>query len=114
MSTGQPDRGAARQRPDGEQPELAVLREIWSATGQTSAELDELFGTAPAKVCKNMKDIGFGGMAPDAVPTSAEGTNTPVDADIRSAWRRRLEREGKLDPAGVSVRELLRARGELD
>ena len=46
---------------------LTVLRGIWSATGQTSAELEERFGRHPGKVCKNMKNIGFGGMPGDPV-----------------------------------------------
>lgn len=93
---------------DHEDPQaMTVLRGIWSARGQTSAELDERFGTAEPKVCKNMRDIGFGGMARDAVPEGEAGTNTPVDSDVRSAWRDRLEREGKRHPDGVSVRELV-------
>ena len=60
---------------------LEVLRGIWSAQGQTSADLDEACGT---KSCKRMTDVGFDGMADDG--------------DLRTAWRDRLEREGKLDP----------------
>ena len=86
---------------------LGVLREIWSAHARTGEELeDELRGSRP-KVCRNMKNIGFGGMAPDAVPSETDGTNTPVDSDIRSAWRAKLEREGKLRPGAVSIREML-------
>jgi hypothetical protein len=92
---------------------LSVLRGIWSAQGQTSAELAERLGVGPGgtgqgKVCKNMKDIGFGGMAPGAAGTGPEGTNTPVDSELRSAWRNRLEREGKLHPHGLSVGEIAR------
>ncbi|ODU01807.1 MAG: hypothetical protein ABS81_19700 [Pseudonocardia sp. SCN 72-86] len=77
---------------------LTVLRGIWSATGQTSAELEERFGRRPGKVCKNMKNIGFGGMPGDPIDGD---TNTPVD---------RLERDGKLHPRGRSVGESLELR----
>ena len=73
---------------------LEVLREVWSAQGQTSADLDEACG--PAKSCKRMADVGFDGLA------GADG-----DVDLRTAWRARLEREGKLTPGTGSVRDLV-------
>ncbi len=73
---------------------LEVLRGVWSAQGQTSADLDEDCGTT--KSCKRMADVGFDGLA------SAEG-----DVDLRTAWRARLEREGKLTPGSGSVRDLV-------
>jgi hypothetical protein len=83
---------------------LAVLRDIWSASGQTSAELEQRLGGRGGKVCKNMARIGFGGMA-DGVTGD---TNTPVDEDVRAAWRARLERDGKRDPHTESIGEMLR------
>ena len=70
---------------------LEVLREVWSAKGQTTAELDEASGHA--KACKRMADVGFGELDGD-------------DGDLRAAWRDRLEREGKLKP-GSSLRDLV-------
>jgi hypothetical protein len=70
---------------------LEVLRSIWSARGQTSADLDEASGTG--KSCKRMADVGFGELADD-------------DDDLRAAWRARLEREGKRKP-GASLRDLV-------
>jgi len=70
---------------------LEVLRGIWSAQGQTSADLDEA-GTG--KSCKRMADVGF-----------VELDNG--DTDVRAAWRARLEREGKLSPDGGSVADLV-------
>ena len=69
---------------------LEVLRGIWSAQGQTSADLDE---TGAGKSCKRMADVGFGDL---------DG----ADGDLRAAWRDRLEREGKLNP-GSSVADLV-------
>jgi hypothetical protein len=64
---------------------LDVLRGVWTARGQTAADLDETLGTG--KSCKRMADVGFGDMAAD-------------DGDVRAAWRARLQREGKLTPGG--------------
>ena len=69
---------------------LEVLRGIWSAQGQTSADLDDVDST---KSCKRMADVGFGEVDGD-------------DGDVRAAWRDRLEREGKLNP-GNSVADLV-------
>jgi hypothetical protein len=71
---------------------LEVLRAVWSAQGQTAADLDEAAGEA--KSCKRMADVGFDDMADD-------------DVDLRAAWRSRLEREGKLNPGGGSVADLV-------
>jgi len=68
---------------------LEVLRGIWSAQGQTSADLDE----GATKSCKRMADVGFG---------EVDGG----DGDVRAAWRDRLEREGKLNP-GASLADLV-------
>jgi hypothetical protein len=46
-----------------------------------------------------MKNVGFGGDA------------GPVDEDLRSAWRARLAREGKLAPGATSVRDLVLGSG---
>lgn len=70
---------------------LEVLRGIWSAQGQTSADLDEA-GTG--KSCKRMADVGFGEL-------------DSGDVDMRAAWRERLAREGKLSKDGTSAADLV-------
>ena len=69
-----------------------VLRSIWSASGQDEGAIDET--CAPQKTCKNMKEVTFDGFA-------EPGT------DLRTAWRDRLEREGKLGTSGMSIRDLI-------
>ena len=64
---------------------LDVLRGIWSAQGQTSADLGDL-GTG--KSCKRMADVGFG-----ELDAGEDG--------LRAAWRDRLEREGKRSNGGT-------------
>jgi hypothetical protein len=69
-----------------------VLRAVWSAQGQSAADLDP--GDAPAKSCKRMAGVGFDGLAAG-------------EEDLRSAWRSRLAREGKLSPSGETVADLV-------
>jgi len=69
-----------------------VLREVWSAQGQGSEDLDEALGTA--KSCKKMADVGFDGLADSG-------------RDLRTAWRDQLRREGKLNPRAASIRDLV-------
>jgi len=72
---------------------LEVLREVWSAQGQSSEEVEEACGTT--KSCKRMTDVGFDGLAEE------------TDGDLRLAWRTQLAREGKLNQGGSSVRDLV-------
>lgn len=78
---------------------LAVLRGIWTVRRQSAADIRP----GNAKVCRNMKNVGFGGIAEGG----AEGGSTagPVDDDQRTAWRERLVREGKIAPGSASLRE---------
>ena len=70
---------------------LEVLRGVWNAQQQTAADLDDDCGT---KTCKRMADVGFGGIA-------------GPDEDLRTAWRNRLAREGKLNAEDGSVADLV-------
>jgi len=73
---------------------LQVLREVWRSQGQTAASLDD---TSCEKSCKRMTDAGVG----------FEDFGGEQDADLGAAWRARLEREGKLNSPGGSVRDLV-------
>jgi len=72
---------------------LEVLREMWSARGQSAGTSRKPGGTT--KSCKRMTDVGFDGLAEE------------TDGDLRLAWRTQLAREGKLDPGAGSVRDLI-------
>ena len=77
------------RRPD----EMAeVLREVWTARGQSREDLDELLG--PARSCKSMRHVGFDELAGPG-------------GDLRAAWRATLEREGKLKPGTGSLADLV-------
>ncbi len=69
-----------------------MLRGVWSARGQGSADIDAAGGSQ--KSCQRMADVGFDGLAGDG-------------GDLRAAWRAKLEREGKLDPGADSIRDLV-------
>jgi hypothetical protein len=71
---------------------IEVLRGVWSAQGQTAADIDAACGDT--RSCQRMADVGFDDLAGD-------------DGDLRAAWRATLEREGKLNPAADSVRDLV-------
>ncbi len=72
---------------------LEVLRQVWSAQAQAAEDVEEACGTT--KSCKRMSDVGFDGLAEE------------TDGDLRVAWRTQLAREGKLNPAAGSVRDLV-------
>jgi hypothetical protein len=72
---------------------LDVLRAVWRARGQQSADLADELGEA--RSCKRMTDVGFEEFA---------GADETERAE---AWRARLQREGKLRPTG-SVGDLVR------
>ncbi len=71
---------------------LTVLREVWSAQGQTAEDVEDC---DTGRACKKMSDVGFGGMADE------------TDGDLRLAWRTQLAREGKLNQDAGSVRDLV-------
>ena len=73
---------------------LDVLREVWRGKGQRAADLDD--ATGEGKSCKRMAEAGVG------FDDFATG-----EGDLTSAWRARLEREGKLNRSGGSVRDLV-------
>jgi hypothetical protein len=72
---------------------LEVLREVWSAQGQSAEDVEEACGTT--RSCQRMTDVGFDGLAEEA------------DGDLRLAWRTQLAREGKLNQDAGSVRDLV-------
>jgi len=71
---------------------LEVLRDIWRGQAQTAADLDGDCETH----CKRMTDAGVGFDEYGAGDEAGRG----------NAWRARLEREGKLSPAGT-LRDLI-------
>jgi hypothetical protein len=73
---------------------LDVLRNVWRSQGQTVADLVDPSGEQ--KSCKRMDEAGVG------YEDFAAG-----EEDLNSAWRARLEREGKLNQSGSTIRDLV-------
>jgi hypothetical protein len=71
---------------------VEVLRAVWAVDGQDADDLEDLCG--PQKSCKNMVGVSFDGLAGPG-------------ADLKSAWRDKLAREGKLSTTGNSIRDLV-------
>ncbi|MGH3622303.1 MAG: hypothetical protein ACRDQ5_11000 [Sciscionella sp.] len=88
--------------PEQEAQALSVLRNVWTAREQSSADIEEACGNT--KSCKAMANVGFQGMVDGG---AAPSDDTSVNNDLRAAWRNTLAREGKLDPEASSVRELI-------
>jgi len=90
-------RDAHRDKAEGSDEAVEVLRAVWTASGQTSADLEELFD--PPKSCKNMRNVGFDDLE-------------AADGGLREAWRTTLAREGKLSGEEGSVRDLVFGPGK--
>jgi hypothetical protein len=73
---------------------LDVLRAVWRSQGQYAGDLDDESGEK--KSCKRMADAGVG------FDDFAAG-----EEDLASAWRARLEREGKLNRSAGSIRDVV-------
>lgn len=76
-----------------------VLREVWTVDEERTLDFDEECN--PNKVCRNMKGVTF------------EQMQEP-GGDLRTAWREKLAREGKLAPPGGSIRDLVLGPDEAD
>jgi hypothetical protein len=81
----------------GEDEALEVLRAVWRGQGQASGNVDDEAGDV--RSCKRMSDVGFEGFGAG-------------EAELKDGWRATLAREGKLSPAGGSVRDLVLGRAE--
>jgi hypothetical protein len=86
------DRATRPERDRQSDEAVEVLRQVWSAQGQTDDELQEKFDGP--KACKRMQDVGF-----DDFADSGD--------DLRSAWRATLRRDGKLKPDAGSLADLV-------
>ena len=82
-----------------EDPEDPV-RAVWTideAVGTTSFDED----CSPTRVCRNAREFSFDGIAEEG-------------ADLKSAWRDTLAREGKLRTSTDSIRDLVLGKPEAD
>jgi hypothetical protein len=72
---------------------LEVLREVWRGQSQGAADLDG----CETGACKRMTEAGVG----------FDDFGGADEADRSAAWRARLEREGKLNRDGGTLRDIV-------
>lgn len=101
---------------------LSALRNLWGATGRERAFFSADGHGGPAGGHGEMQgkgameqiigEIGFGGL--ETFAEDGEATTNTYEAGKRlsSAWKKTMEREGKLMHPGQSVSDLMSARRE--
>lgn len=96
--------------PEEGQQALSVLQSLWSAQGQGSHNVDSSScETSPSgSQCKSSQSMGFEGIIDEVEATT--DTAEAVD-NVQTAWRKKLEQEGKLQHEGKSVREMVLGSG---
>lgn len=76
---------------------IPVLADAWRGQGASRDELDEECG--PTKVCRNMREVNF------EAANFQSGSDT--GADLGTAWRAKLAREGKITAGSTSLGDLI-------
>ncbi len=76
---------------------VTALKTSWSGDGTSREEVDQAVGAT--KVCRNMQEVNF------EAANFQSGSDT--GADLGTAWRAKLAREGKIAPGSQSLGELI-------
>lgn len=76
---------------------VSSLRGAWQGAGSSRDEIEATLGNA--KVCRNMREVNF--------EAANFQTGSDTGADLGTAWRAKLRREGKLAPDAQSLGELI-------
>lgn len=74
---------------------LEVLRDVWQGQSQGATDLADAGGAGDG--CKRMTEAGVG----------FDDFGGASETDRAANWRARLEREGKLNPSGRGLRDLV-------
>lgn len=82
-----------------EEDALAAMRTVWSANAMTAEDLEQFCPTT--KICKNVSDLGIKGMDDEAMAD-----------DLRSEWKRQLQRDGKVPEDVQSIGDLVASMTE--
>lgn len=95
--------------PDEGQEALSLLRNVWSAHGQTSQDIEQSSSGASGHSGKSShprgcKDLTFEAMAEEVEPTTDTGEAVST---LRTAWRKKLEEDGKLEREGKTLRDIV-------
>lgn len=92
--------------PEEGQQALSTLQNLWAAQGQGSHNVDQSCETSSpgGSQCKATKSMGFEGIIDEVEATT--DTAEAVD-NVQTAWRKKLEQDGKLRHEGKSIREMV-------
>jgi hypothetical protein len=77
--------------------DITSLRGAWSGEGSSREEIDAIYGNT--KVCRNMREVNF--------EAANFQTGSDTGADIGTAWRAKLRREGKVAAGAQSLGDLI-------
>lgn len=80
---------------------VTAIKAAWSGEGSSREAVDAAVGAT--KVCRNMKEVNF------EAANFQSGSDT--DADLGTAWRAKLAREGKIAPGSQSLGDLITSLG---
>lgn len=101
--------GSADSLPQEGQDALSVLRGLWSAQGQSSRDVDSASSCADSpssssKSCKATDSMTFDGLIDEVEATT--DTHEAI-TNVQTAWRKKLEQDGKLHREGKALRDLV-------
>lgn len=99
--------GSADELPQEGQDALSVLRGLWSAQGQSSRDVDSASSCGEqsrSKSCKATDSMTFEGLIDEVEATT--DTHEAI-TNVQSAWRKKLEQDGKLHREGTPLRHLV-------
>lgn len=99
--------GSADKLPEEGQQALSVLRGLWSAQGQSSRDVDSESScgdNSNSKTCKATDSMTFEGLIDEVEATT--DTHEAI-TNVQSAWRKKLEQDGKLHRDGKALRDLV-------
>lgn len=103
--------GSGDSLPQEGQDALSVLRGLWSAQGQSSRDVDSASscgGTSSSssrsKSCKATDSMTFDGLIDEVEATT--DTHEAI-TNVQTAWRKKLEQDGKLHRDGKALRDLV-------
>ena len=77
------------------------IQAMWATDEEEDGAIAFDEDCSPTRVCRNAREFSFEGIAADG-------------GDLKTAWRDRLEREGKLNPSAESIRDLVLGRTTSD
>lgn len=112
--------GSAESLPEEGKEALSVLRGLWSAQGQSSRDVDSAApcgkdsgssADSSAKSCKATDSMTFEGLIDEVEATT---DTTEAVTNVQSAWRKKLEQDGKLHRDGTSLRDLVLGDGDAE